>query len=63
MKCVLSKGEAVAIGRLERFVADWEAEHGRNTEEKIKSNGKKGSHSWCWSSRLNLCWGFSQNGL
>ena len=42
MKCVLSKqGEAVAIGRLERFVADWEAEHGRNTEEKIKSNGKK----------------------
>ncbi len=42
MKCVLSKkGEAVAIGRLERFVADWEAEHGRKTEEKIKSNGKK----------------------
>lgn len=35
------KGEPVAIGRLERFVADW---HMQNTEEKIEeveSNGKK----------------------
>ena len=35
------KGEPVAIGRLERFVADWYMEHGKNTVPKIVSNGKK----------------------
>lgn len=42
-KCVLGiKGEPVAIGRLERFVADWEAEN--STGEKVEipeSNHKK----------------------
>ncbi len=35
------KGEPVAIGRLERFVADWELEKGVAKPEKIKSNGIK----------------------
>ncbi|RKZ26128.1 glutamate synthase (NADPH), homotetrameric [bacterium] len=40
-KCVLGiKGEPVAIGRLERFVADWEAEHGEI--EKPEMPEKKG---------------------
>lgn len=42
MKCILGKkGESVAIGRLERFVADWEANQGVKTGEKAKTNGKK----------------------
>lgn len=41
-KCVRGlKGEAVAIGRLERFVADWYIKHGLNAVVKAKSNGKK----------------------
>ncbi len=41
--CVLvKKGEPVAIGRLERFVADWEAEHGKVELPPRKSpTGKK----------------------
>ncbi len=35
------KGESVAIGRLERFVADWYMENGKETIKKPKSNGKK----------------------
>ncbi len=35
------KGEPVAIGRLERFVADWHREHGKDATEKPKPNGKK----------------------
>ena len=35
------KGEPVAIGRLERFVADWYMENGKDEIEKIKSNGIK----------------------
>jgi len=35
------KGEPVAIGRLERFVADWYMKNGKNTETKPKSNGIK----------------------
>ncbi len=42
--CTLGKikgGEPVAIGRLERFAADWEAEHGVETPEIIeKKDGK-----------------------
>lgn len=42
-KCVRGiKGEPVAVGRLERFVADWNREHiGNDKVEKIPSNGKK----------------------
>ena len=41
-KCVRAiKGESVAIGRLERFVADWHREHTTEKTQKVESNGKK----------------------
>ena len=41
-KCVRGiKGESVAIGRLERFVADWYRENVRETAEKPAPNGLK----------------------
>ena len=41
-KCVRGiKGEPVAIGRLERFVADWYRKNRSNSSGKIESNGKK----------------------
>ena len=41
-KCVRGiKGEPVAIGRLERFVADWYRENVNARPEKVPSNGKK----------------------
>ena len=41
-KCVRGiKGEAVGIGRLERFVADWHREHTTALPEKPASNGHK----------------------
>ena len=41
-KCVRGiKGEPVAIGRLERFVADWHMQHGSDAAEKPQPNGKK----------------------
>lgn len=41
-KCVLLRtGQPIAIGRLERFAADWEAKNGAATPEKPASNGKK----------------------
>ncbi len=41
-KCVRGiKGEPVAIGRLERFVADWHMTHNTEAVEKPVSNGKK----------------------
>ncbi len=41
-KCVRgNKGEPVAIGRLERFVADWYRENVNAMPEKVESNGKK----------------------
>lgn len=41
-KCVRGiKGEAVGIGRLERFVADWHNAHSTAKPEKPASNGKK----------------------
>ncbi|MCT8976327.1 NADPH-dependent glutamate synthase [Clostridium sp. CX1] len=40
--CVLGiKGEAVAIGKLERFVADWSRENNVDLSERKPSNGKK----------------------
>lgn len=42
MHCVRGKkGEAVGIGRLERFVADWHNAHSTETPEKPQSNGHK----------------------
>ena len=35
------KGEPVAIGRLERFVADWHNAHGKKSVNKPESNGHK----------------------
>ncbi len=35
------KGESVAIGRLERFVADWHREHNTVTPQQFKHNGHK----------------------
>lgn len=41
-KCVLGiKGEPVAIGKLERFVADWSREHNVDLSETAPKNGKK----------------------
>ena len=41
-KCVRGiKGEPVAIGRLERFVADWHNQHSAETVKKPASNGHK----------------------
>ena len=41
-KCVRAiKGESVAIGRLERFVADWHREHNAEKPQPVPSNGKK----------------------
>ena len=41
-KCVRAiKGESVAIGRLERFVADYHRENAKEQKFDIKSNGKK----------------------
>ena len=40
--CILAKkGEPVAIGRLERFVAEWEREHGIRKPELPAKSGKK----------------------
>ncbi|MEM2118839.1 MAG: NADPH-dependent glutamate synthase, partial [Candidatus Bathyarchaeia archaeon] len=42
MLCVMGKvGEPVSIGRLERFVADWERAKGVKTPEKAPPTGKK----------------------
>lgn len=41
-KCILGiKDDAVAIGKLERFVADWSRENNIDLSSKVKSNGKK----------------------
>lgn len=41
-KCIRGiKGEAVSIGKLERFVADWAAENGIKPEPAKEKNGKK----------------------
>ena len=41
-KCVLGiKGEAVAIGKLERFTADWSNANNIKLAEKVEPNGKK----------------------
>lgn len=41
-KCILGiKGEAVAIGKLERFVADWSRENNIDLSEAKEKNGKK----------------------
>lgn len=41
-KCIRGiKGEPVAIGRLERFVADWHMKNGKNNKKEIEKNGHK----------------------
>jgi glutamate synthase (NADPH/NADH) small chain len=42
VKCVVGKiGQPVSIGRLERYLADWEREHGFQLPEKVPPTGKK----------------------
>ncbi len=42
VKCVMGKiGQSVSIGRLERYLADWERDHGFQMPEKAKPTGKK----------------------
>jgi glutamate synthase (NADPH/NADH) small chain len=42
VNCVVGRiAEPVSIGRLERFLADWEREHGFQIPEKAKPTGKK----------------------
>jgi glutamate synthase (NADPH/NADH) small chain len=42
VKCVIGKvGEPVSIGRLERFLADWERDHGFQIPDKAPPTGKK----------------------
>jgi len=42
VKCILGKiAEPVSIGRLERYLADWEREHGIQIPRKAKLTGKK----------------------
>jgi glutamate synthase (NADPH/NADH) small chain len=42
VNCVVGRiGEPVSIGRLERYLADWEREHGFQLPEKAKPTGKK----------------------
>lgn len=42
VKCVLGKiGDPVSIGRLERYLADWERDNGFQIPEKAPSTGKK----------------------
>lgn len=41
-KCILGKkGEPVAIGRLERYIADWEKQFGSEDVERVPASGKK----------------------
>ncbi|HHY69681.1 MAG TPA: NADPH-dependent glutamate synthase [Firmicutes bacterium] len=41
-KCVLGRrGDPIAIGRLERFVADWEMAHGKSEIPNVSKTGKK----------------------
>lgn len=41
-KCVLARtGQPIAIGRLERFVADWEYAHGNAEVKKVPTNGRR----------------------
>jgi glutamate synthase (NADPH/NADH) small chain len=42
VKCLVGKiGQSVSVGRLERFLADWEREHGFQIPEKAPPTGKK----------------------
>jgi len=42
VNCVVGRiGEPVSIGRLERYLADWEREHGFQMPERAKPTGKK----------------------
>ena len=42
VKCILGKiGDPVSIGRLERYLADWERDHSFQLPDKTKSTGKR----------------------
>ncbi len=42
VKCVVGKiGDPVSVGRLERYLADWERDHGFQTPPKAPATGKK----------------------
>ena len=55
-KCIRGiKGEAVAIGKLERFVADWAREHGIKPKKAEKLNGHKVAVIGSGPCRTYLC--------
>ncbi len=49
------KGEPVAIGKLERFVADWAREHGIKPKKAEKLNGHKVAVIGSGTCRTYLC--------
>ncbi len=54
-QCVLGKkGEPVSIGRLERFVADFELKNSRAAPKLLRQT-QKGLLLLCWSRRVNCC--------
>lgn len=54
-KCVRGiKGQPVAIGRMERFVADYHMEHAAPVKAEIKRTVRR-SRSRFWSLRNHLC--------
>ncbi len=63
-KCIRGiKGESVAIGRLERFVADYHNEHATNTPIKIEKNGKKAAIIGSGPSSLTCAGELAKNGF
>ncbi|MBS1473891.1 MAG: NADPH-dependent glutamate synthase [Massilimaliae sp.] len=62
-KCVRGiKGEPVAIGRLERFVADWYMKNGTDKTEKPQSNGKKVAVIGAWPAGLSCAGDLARKG-
>lgn len=57
------KGEAIAIGSLERYVADYARNHEFNVSEKIKENGKKVAIIGAGPSGLSCAFHLRKNGF
>lgn len=63
-KCVRGiKGEPVAIGRLERFVADWHMQHTEAEAKKPEPNGHKVAVIGAGAGRPDVCGRFGKKGL
>ncbi len=63
-KCIRGiKGESVAIGRLERFAADYHNEHAKEEKVEIKKNGKKAAIVGSGPSSLACAGELAKNGF